>query len=71
MRDDEIPYIATRPFRLKTSEGEIQHIERGDVITFDGDEGIDVETMLAAGAIVIDQKRMEALRNGETTCERV
>lgn len=71
MRPDEIPYIATRNFRLLTPEGDVQHIERGDIITFDGNEGVDVDRMLMVGAIIVDQKRLEALRNGESTCERV
>ena len=52
MNANEIPYTALRPLRLM-SKGVVSRIERGDIFSFDGDEGVDVDMLLNERAIKV------------------
>ena len=65
---NEIPYVALRPLRL-VSKGVVSHIERGDIFSFDGDEGVDVSLLLKEKAIRIYTKPIPEVNSEPTTRE--
>jgi len=56
MNANEITYVALRPLRL-VSKGVVTHIERGDIFSFDGNEGVDVRLLVQENAIRVYTKR--------------
>ena len=68
MNANEVPYVALRHLRL-VSKGVVSHIERGDIFSFDGDEGVDVSLLLKEKAIRIYTKPIPEVNSEPTTRE--